>query len=480
MNYEDDLDLERRLRRISEDSEPAVPGSLYRYLDQVAEGTTMTDEKTSQTASVALVPQSRRSVRSGRPQLKALMGVAAALAVAVAVGTLLIAVRGTGTGATPPVAPDPWTALEWHDITATSDRLVPTCPSLVPCFGPGSPAQPVVSWPGGLIANGAAGQWASKDGQTWSHVPGSPTLMWLGAIGSKLIGVAPSDRSCPSSVPSGSTDTCAWPGGIGISADGVSWQAASVPWSRVPIAQFIATSKGAIVVAQSGDGRPALYASRDGVSWSMSTIPDDLAAALGGSLGGGYAYAVREGYVAMGPVANCSAAATGLANCGDSPAYSWAMWSSSDGVTWSRSEPKLPENWSGLGPIHRGLLGDASVDGTHSTDGVTWTVDASNGLLGTGDIQITSDGRHILLVEHGNSFVAWNSALYVSLGDGRWQKLSQGGDVGGLPSGGQAFLLPNGVLYAAGGQLYFGQAVSGTPVQETAFATATSNTTDAP
>ena len=83
MNYEEDFDLARRLRRISDAPEPAVPGSLYRYLDQVAEGTTMTDEKASQTTSIALVPQSRRSVRSGRPQLKALMGVAAALVVAV-------------------------------------------------------------------------------------------------------------------------------------------------------------------------------------------------------------------------------------------------------------------------------------------------------------------------------------------------------------------------------------------------------------
>ena len=46
----------------------------------------------------------------------------------------------------------------------------------------------------------------------------------------------------------------------------------------------------------------------------------------------------------------------------------------------------------------------------------------------------------------------------MSLGDGHWLRLDQGGDIGSLPGGGQAWLLPTGVLYEGGGRLFFGQA----------------------
>ena len=44
MNYEEDLDLARRLQLIAAAPEPEVPGSLYRFVDSIADGATATDE----------------------------------------------------------------------------------------------------------------------------------------------------------------------------------------------------------------------------------------------------------------------------------------------------------------------------------------------------------------------------------------------------------------------------------------------------
>jgi hypothetical protein len=101
----------------------------------------------------------------------------------------------------------------------------------------------------------------------------------------------------------------------------------------------------------------------------------------------------------------------------------------------------------------------------HSTDDVTWQPDDDQIMQSINGIQpsstgldISADGRHIL-VEDG-----WNPTFFVTEGDGHWQELAQGGDIGSLPGGGPALVLPNGVLYQGGGRLFFGAAVSGSPV----------------
>jgi len=67
-----------------------------------------------------------------------------------------------------------------------------------------------------------------------------------------------------------------------------------------------------------------------------------------------------------------------------------------------------------------------------------------------------SDGRRIL-VQTGDS------TFYVGLGDGRWQLLRNVGDVaGGLPTPGTSWVVPGGVLYVAGSQVFFGKAITGT------------------
>jgi hypothetical protein len=99
----------------------------------------------------------------------------------------------------------------------------------------------------------------------------------------------------------------------------------------------------------------------------------------------------------------------------------------------------------------------------HSTDGSHWIADSDQvkAVSSGGMIQVMADGRHIL------ASGSWNPTFEVSLGDGHWQLLDQGGDIGSLPGGGQVMLLPNGVLYAGGGRLFYGRAVSGTSVTGT-------------
>jgi len=135
---------------------------------------------------------------------------------------------------------------------------------------------------------------------------------------------------------------------------------------------------------------------------------------------------------------------------------------STDGIHWVRAQMDFPAG-SWLGQAYAGSLGDDSVGigccGYHSTDGNHWVKDADTALGPTGGmVQVLADGRHILV----SGF--WQPEFSVSLGDGHWRTLDQGGSIGSLPGGGQVVLLPNGVLYAGGGRLFYGRAVSGTPV----------------
>ena len=450
MTYEDDLDLVGRLRRISEDPEPDVPGSLYRYLDQVAEGTTATDEKMGRISPIAWRPQSRRSRRS---QALALLGVAAVLVVAVVAGSLLIAVRGTGSGATQSAATDRWTGLEWHDITATSNGLFADEPQNGGTYSDDA----VLAWPGGLIAIAQGGLWTSTDGLAWKRVPGAPPLEVLAAMGGRLVGFDGTHQG--------------W-----TSTDGVTWQSFSVPFAGTMFGTPVATSTGVVLPTTTDPGpgltQPpgsiapyaanltVLYATADGTSWSRVTVPDDLAQATNVQVS-----ALEKGFLASGVVPDPN----GTLFVGDGTTRaSERYWSSPDGFTWSRVEMHVSGGVLPLDlPIYVGRLGYESTFGLYSEDGVAWTRDEGGWTSQGASVALVADGQRIL-IQNG-----WDPIFTVGLGDGNWQTLDQGGDIGSLPGGGRAYLLPKGVLYASGGRLYFGQAMSGARVAGTVHPAAT-------
>ena len=138
----------------------------------------------------------------------------------------------------------------------------------------------------------------------------------------------------------------------------------------------------------------------------------------------------------------------------------------SRGLTWKNLSPEMPDRQAQISGVFQGLLGLSSpglmgTEGLHSRDGVTWIADQDQVVSALGGMnQALSDGKRVLVVGD------WNSEFFVSLGDGHWVRLDQGGDIGSLPGGGQAWLLPTGVLYEGGGRLFFGQAIAGSPFRE--------------
>jgi hypothetical protein len=447
MNYEEDFDLARRLRRISDDPEPAVPGSLYRYLDRVGELAAVEDVRPTRSISIAVMPQVRTP---GRLHLKVMAGIAAALVVAVAGGVLLAAQRyGGPVAASQPAAAsvpakDLWTGLEWHDITATSSGLFAADP-----WESGISSATVVAWPGGLAATTGSGVWTSTDGRAWKQVSGPQYVKFLGAIGGRLLGISDPVGSCEETA----TGPCMTSGRIWASTNGADWTSELLPFSGSAIGLTTASGSAVVTVvgATSTDptGPRVVYVTMDGRNWRQASVPDDMSTSFELRV-----LSMGAGYMALGE-----------ATLGDEGTL--GCWISSDGFTWLRISPALPNHQTLMLGVFKGLLGLASpgllgTEGLHSADGLVWVRDQDQVLSGLGGAnQLMADGRRILVA--GN----WNTDFHASLGDGHWQLLEQGGDIGSLPGGGQAWLLPNGVLYAGGGRLFFGQAISGTTIEGT-------------
>jgi hypothetical protein len=189
-----------------------------------------------------------------------------------------------------------------------------------------------------------------------------------------------------------------------------------------------------------------LYFSADGTTWTRATLPEQA-----------YEVAVHSffgGFVAIGMVGDPGNVAIGLRQ---------RAWKSPDGVNWTAYEPKLQQpftaddlwrGWHDLQPWDM-QFGPSGADngGFHSSDGVDWAIDSEPRPWGEG--QLLSDGNRIFFVQ------GWVPRFYLGEGDGHWRELEQGGDIGDLPGGGYAFLLPNGLLWDGGGRVYFGQALSG-------------------
>jgi hypothetical protein len=442
MTYEDDLDLERRLRLIAEDPEPAVPASLFRHLDRVAASAAnvaVEDVRPTRAMSLTVVPYAERSRRSGRSEAKVLAAIAAALVLAMAGAFLLAALRTGGSGAASvpasvsALASDLWTGLEWHDITATSDGLFAGDPWEVGISFPDN----VVTWPGGLAATTGSGVWTSADGRTWKQVSGPQYVKYLGALGGKLLAETDPVASCDETA----SGPCLTTGRMWTTTNGVDWTSELLPFAGSAMG-LTTSATGAVmtvlpVTASDASAPKLLYVTADGVNWRQASMPNDMSTSLGLQV-----VQMHGGYFASGDD-------QGTAAC----------WSSADGLTWLR----VASPQSLTTGIYPGLRGLDSL-GMHSIDGATWVVDQDQGLElnpSGAILQVLADGRHIVASE------GWQTVFYFSLGDGHWLVLDQGGDVGSLPGGGQAWLLPDGLLYEGGGRLFYGQAVAGSPVQGT-------------
>jgi hypothetical protein len=201
------------------------------------------------------------------------------------------------------------------------------------------------------------------------------------------------------------------------------------------------------------------YRSSDGATWTESEVPADMATALHVGVAEG-----RAGFVARGLVPDPSSIQ--LNNHGGA---SWSgdtgFWYSPDGASWQRAavpddigpSSSLVTN-TGPGPqVQRGSLGDwleARGHGYRSVDDLTWIPDSKPASISGESLKISSDGSRILAQATGPMF-------YVSLGDGTWRQLVNGGVIDAMPDGGQSWVLPAGVLYVAGGHVFFGTPIQG-------------------
>jgi hypothetical protein len=449
--FDSDEELERRLRNIGADPQPPVARSLNHYLHQLPEAHPVSASRFAGLGRGAVKPTRPTSMAAmqpvlapGRLHLKVMAGIVAALVVALAGCVLLAAQRyaepvaASQAAARSVPANEQWTGIEWHDITATSGGLFSKDPWET-SIGSGT----VVAWPGGLAASTGSGVWTSIDGRSWSRVSGPEYVPYLGALGGQLLAFSQPVASCDETA----AGPCLTSSRIWTSTNGVDWTSSLLPFSG-SVMSLTTSSESAVICVPAPTSADVtdpklLYVTTDGINWREASTPDDMSKSLDLQV-----VRIPSGYMALGE-----------ARLGDQSTLEY--WASGDGFTWSRISPTLPNGQTLDMGIYLGLLGSDSL-GLHSSDGVSWTLDEDQAPLwtsGSFPFQALADGRHILVAD------GWNTTFYVSVGDGHWRVLDQGGDIGSLPGGGQAWLLPDGVLYAGGGRLFFGQATSGRAVQ---------------
>jgi hypothetical protein len=336
----------------------------------------------------------------------------------------------------PPSVLDPVSSYRWSRV-ATDDEAV---------FGEnreewmGSVA---VGGPG-LVAVGAA-VWTSVDGLTWSRVRDDEATfahapihsVTIGGPGLVAVGVAFGDedeRACPGSVPATQRLDCA---AVWTSVDGLTW-------SRVPHDEAIfggaamtsVTAGGPGVVAVGWDGHPhgeesnaVVWTSVDGLTWSR--VPHDEA--IFGNATGSWMWSVTAGgpgLVAVGYDGGWyDGDADRDANAGDA-----VVWTSVDGVTWSR----VPHNEAVFGDAEMrsvtaggpGLVavgddwdgedGHASV--WTSVDGITWSeVPHDEAVFGNaGMTSVTAGGPGLVAA---GSDAQDNAAVWTSVDGVTWSRV---------------------------------------------------------
>jgi len=441
MTFNDDPDLETRLRRIAAGPKPDVPASVYSRLDEVVHGSGARSINGVRLSPVRLSGRGRPGLR----QAGALAALAAVLVIAVSAAALLVAPRGPQAASTWTLRPDAgqgeWTGLEWHDITATAEGI-----GMATQWYGWRYSSSWVVWRGGFaMVGGNMDVWVSKDGLTWKQSTGAPRYAGLVAVGGDLLAWGPAINGSDS--------------GLWLTTDAVKWTRVSVPFNLTSVSGLAGSSPGLVIVTttlNSSDprGPSAIFFSADAKTWTQATLPDDLSQAGNVNIS-----PFGRGFVAIGLVSDPNGSTTYSSGAGDERHYSYRAWISHDGLTWTSYDPAVPGTgvssntlpWTGMQWGRLGA-GDALI---HSTDGgVTWLAD-SDGIPNWLGGETVSDGNRIIMAAGSGA------RFYLSEGDGHWRLLQQGGDVGSLPADGQVLLLPNGVLWIAGDRVYFGQALSG-------------------
>ncbi len=446
MSYEDDPELEARLRRVAADPQPDAPASLFRAVDRVAhgEGTRGADGLEPARARLVGGGQSVRRGPSGLRQIGAVTALAAVLLIAISAAGLFVATRGPSTTASWTLRPDAgqgqWTGLQWHDITPTAGGLAR--PQFFTTAAAGSG---VVRWRGGYAALGGDFKlWLSTDGITWKGSSGGPTFPAAVAVGDGLLVAGMANGGSKA--------------GLWLTEDGATWVPASVPFDVAEVSDLVAGEPGVVAVTTgAGDppGPSEIYFTTDAQTWTRASLPADLASA--------YRVTVSrfiDGFVAVGLVSDPNGEVVYSSGAGAERHYSYRSWRSRDGLTWTAYDPALPatavsSNEQPWALMQLGKVG-AGNGLIHSTDGgLTWLVDNDSFPGSLSSDQTASNGSRIVMAaELGEVF-------YLSEGDGHWTQLQQGGDVGSLPADGQLVLLPNGVLWIAADRVYFGQGLAG-------------------
>jgi hypothetical protein len=430
-DFDLDPELERRLRNLAGGYEPETPARIRRFADDVAAG------RAVEASSGALVMERvRRPALIPRPGKTALALAAVAVVVAVSVAGLVALRPNAATSSAGPQAPAQWSGLSWRDVTATA---------IPPSWVSGDTPMTVVYWHGTYYANPATLLWSSPDGATWHRVEGAPGAFAVAATDDLLFVV---DGSCTP---------------LSYTTDGQTWRTAGLRSGECPGVSSLAATPSAVVavVPEKSAASPLTvsvpYRSTDGATWTKSEVPADMAAAIQVGVVGG-----RAGFLAQGNVPEPSSIEENN-NGGYSWSGDWGFWYSRDGSSWRQTS--VPDNIgttisfvANVNPwpqLQRGSLGDwleAHGRGYHSIDDLTWTPDRESASLSGEPLRVTSDGSRILAQTTGPTF-------YVSPGDGTWRHLVNAGAA--VPDGGRSWVLPAGVLYVAGGHVFFGTPIQG-------------------
>jgi hypothetical protein len=211
-----------------------------------------------------------------------------------------------------------------------------------------------VEYSGAWIGDRAVGAaWTSVDGVTWSRVPHNPKVFgeWdedEGPVSAPMHGLSVSMRDVTT-------------GGPGLVAVGDVYRGG---W---------------------GTGRGAAWTSTDGVTWSLADDHIEAVSVLAVTAGGPGLVVV--GFATETPIPSAL-----------NETWMAAVWTSTDGATWSRVPPQ-PEvlggpGWQGMGAVTTGGPGLVAVGGSPegptawtSTDGITWSRVDTATLRGRDDVE---------------------------------------------------------------------------------------------
>jgi hypothetical protein len=318
------------------------------------------------------------------PRRRWLVAVASAAAVLLLVGGVALvseAMRANLPVATTP--PDPSSSLTWsrlpHDEAQFGDGFGQWMAS-VTVGGPGLVA---VGQAGSATCCGRAAVWTSPNGITWSRVPheesvfGGAIMYGVTAGGPGVVAVGTSDRATVWTSPDGFT----W---SRVPHDDAAFGAAGEEDPFIAMTDVIAGGPGLVAVGIDGhwhgpNPKAAVWTSVDGITWSR--VPHDDA--VFGRTEDGH-YTEMESVTVGGP----GLVAVGGDRSGvDGQDGGAAVWTSPDGFTWSRVPHDEVFSGGGMRSVTVGGPGLVAVGGEWSAvdgleggaavwtsvDGITWS-----------------------------------------------------------------------------------------------------------